>query len=57
MTKKELKTSINETLGKLKARMPLRSDAKDPEGTYAYWVGYLSSRLENISGWLDVLED
>jgi len=57
MTKKELKTMINETLGKMKAKMPLRSDARDPEGTYAYWVGYLSSRLECVSGWLDVLED
>ena len=56
MTKKTLKIRINETLGKLKART-LSSNAKEPENTYAYWVGYLSSELENVAGWLDVLED
>lgn len=56
MTKKKLKISINEVLGKLKART-LSSTAKEPENTYAYWVGYLSSHLESVAGWLDVLED
>lgn len=56
MTKKTLKNRINETLGMLKSRT-LSSNAKEPENTYAYWVGYLSSELENVAGWLDVLED